>query len=551
MTSGQQLTDNHFGNFQDATKTGTKFNDLDGDGTKDGGEPGLENWVIRAYEDDGDGALAGGETIHDSDTTDSNGDYSLSLDPGDYVVCEVAQTGWTQSAPANTNCAAGDADLADGGHAELGVTSGQQLTDNHFGNFQDATKTGTKFNDLDGDGTKDGGEPGLENWVIRAYEDDGDGALAGGETIHDSDTTDSNGDYSLSLDPGDYVVCEVAQTGWTQSAPANTNCAAGDADLADGGHAELGVTSGQQLTDNHFGNYEPGTVVIEKDTVPNGPTDFTYTDDIDDCELGPLDDDSDPTNPNTDSCANVAPGSYEVSEDDPTPGHDLTALTCTDSDENGTESSADPGTRTATIELDPGETVTCHFENTERGKIELIKNITPDADPGRFDLLIKQGQTTIDSLDNAGDGASTGENLVPAGAYQVSEEGGDQPVTNLADYQKSIRCIDTANGNEVVLDQPADDADASVQVDIADDIVCTITNQRETPPGGGQAGATGGGVAGAVGGGGSGGGAAGEAVGADDGGTLPFTGLQLPLLVLTAISLLGLGYLTWRRSVGR
>ncbi len=139
--------------------------------------------MIRAYEDDGDGALAGGETIHDSDTTDSNGDYSLSLDPGDYVVCEVAQTGWTQSAPANTNCAAGDADLADGGHAELGVTSGQQLTDNHFGNFQDATKTGTKFNDLDGDGTKDGGEPGLENWVIRAYEDDGDGALAGGETI--------------------------------------------------------------------------------------------------------------------------------------------------------------------------------------------------------------------------------------------------------------------------------------------------------------------------------------------------------------------------------
>ena len=53
-------------------------------------------------------------------------------------------------------------------------------------------------------------------------------------------------------------------------------------------------------------------------------------------------------------------------------------------------------------------------------------------------------------------------------------------MTSLADYQKSIKCIDTANGDEVVLDQAADDADASVQVDAGDDIVCTITNTRET-----------------------------------------------------------------------
>ena len=53
-------------------------------------------------------------------------------------------------------------------------------------------------------------------------------------------------------------------------------------------------------------------------------------------------------------------------------------------------------------------------------------------------------------------------------------------MTSLADYQKSIKCIDTANGDAVVLDQAADDADASVQVDAGDDIVCTITNTRET-----------------------------------------------------------------------
>ena len=69
---------------------------------------------------------------------------------------------------------------------------------------------------------------------------------------------------------------------------------------------------------------------------------------------------------------------------------------------------------------------------------------------------------------------------MPNGSYQVSEEGGDQPATNLADYQKSIRCINTANDDQVVLDQPADDPDASVDVGFGDDIVCTITNVRET-----------------------------------------------------------------------
>jgi hypothetical protein len=53
------------------------------------------------------------------------------------------------------------------------------------------------------------------------------------------------------------VVCEVAQTGWTQSHPANTNCAAGPAALADGGHAEPDLTSGQSLTGNDFGNFQP------------------------------------------------------------------------------------------------------------------------------------------------------------------------------------------------------------------------------------------------------------------------------------------------------
>src|SRR5437899_12892385 len=50
---------------------------------------------------------------------------------------------------------------------------------------------------------------------------------SGETTVATSATTDASGNYALSLNPGTYVVCEVLQSGWTQSFPTgNTKCAA-------------------------------------------------------------------------------------------------------------------------------------------------------------------------------------------------------------------------------------------------------------------------------------------------------------------------------------
>src|SRR4029079_13303309 len=157
---------NDFVNYQAATKTGTKFNDLNANGVKDAGEPGLAGWVIRAYKDtNGNGSLDAGETtIAASDTTNASGVYTLTLDPGKYVVCEVAQAGWTQSKPTGTACSA-IAALAPGGWA-ITLVSNQVDSDNDFGNWRTATKSGTKFNDLNANGAKDAGEPGLPGWTI-------------------------------------------------------------------------------------------------------------------------------------------------------------------------------------------------------------------------------------------------------------------------------------------------------------------------------------------------------------------------------------------------
>src|SRR2546422_6759691 len=147
---------------------------------------------------------AGETTIAASATTDGSGAYTLTLNPGMYVVCEVLQAPWTQSRPTNTKCVAGSG-LGPGGYA-LTVSSGSTETGNDFGNFQQGTKSGVKFNDLNGNGVKDIGEPGLSGWTIRAYTDgNGDGTLSASEAAAvpaARATTDGAGAYTLHLDPG-------------------------------------------------------------------------------------------------------------------------------------------------------------------------------------------------------------------------------------------------------------------------------------------------------------------------------------------------------------
>jgi len=72
------------------------------------------------------------------------------------------------------------------------------------------TVSGVKFNDENGNGTKNGQEVGLEGWTI---------TLVGGQ-INTSTSTDDQGNYAFSgLLAGTYTVCEEAEDGWNQTYP--------------------------------------------------------------------------------------------------------------------------------------------------------------------------------------------------------------------------------------------------------------------------------------------------------------------------------------------
>jgi uncharacterized repeat protein (TIGR01451 family) len=157
------------------------------------------------------------------------------------------------------------------------VVGGQSITrstgDANAGDSANGVKTwiglisGVKYNDLNGNGTRDQNEPGLSGWTIRAYADtNGNGTLDAGETtIAGSATTGADGAYSINaLAAGNYVLCEVLQASWVQTQPANTKCAA-IAGLAQGGYAVALTGVNSNL---NFGNTVIGNLIITKTASP-------------------------------------------------------------------------------------------------------------------------------------------------------------------------------------------------------------------------------------------------------------------------------------------
>ena len=196
MTEGTTATGANFGDFKTGTISGLKFNDLDSDGMQDADESPLAGWTI-FLDANGNGTLDAAEA---SVVTGDDGAFSFSnIGPGIVKIEEVAQAGWQRTTP----------------NAAYTVKSGFVLTTT-IGNSQLGVITGHKYNDLDGDGVYDVGEPGIQGWTI-FLDNNANGVLDVGER---STVTDANGYYSFTaLLQGQYTVAEVQREGWDQTSP--------------------------------------------------------------------------------------------------------------------------------------------------------------------------------------------------------------------------------------------------------------------------------------------------------------------------------------------
>jgi hypothetical protein len=273
-------------------------------------------------------------------------------------------------------------------------------------------------------------------------------------------TSNDSGAFVLAdpVSPGTYTVKELVPPGWDLTSlrceESKTQNSSTDLSTAT---ATLLLEAGEVVTCT-FVDRRRGTIEIEKATAPAGNQTFLFTSDIPNAssfitQAG-----------NTTTFADLEPGQYRVTEDDPSAlvpdAFDLTGLDCVDSDAAGTDSSGDLSTRTATINLDPGETVTCTYTNTAQGSIRIRKEVTADGPADRvFDF---SGDLGVFSL-----------GPVAVGAPEEITVGGLAPGT-----YKVFESDPTADGWALVSETCTDGSSPLTGIDLAagEDVTCTFIN---------------------------------------------------------------------------
>ncbi len=177
-----------FTNFKKVTITADKFNDLNGNGVKDAGEPEIAGWQLTLT------GPAGG--ILSGDATQGSPASWVLIKAGTYTVSEELQGGWTHTTAASV---------------DVSVQSGSTPATVWFGNFKLVSVTAVKYTDLTGDGLTADDTP-LAGWTVHLWKD---------QAMVDTQVTGADGKYTWTgLGPGQYAVSEDVPGDWYATSPA-------------------------------------------------------------------------------------------------------------------------------------------------------------------------------------------------------------------------------------------------------------------------------------------------------------------------------------------
>ena len=239
LQAGQNIDTVDFGFAPTGTIGDTVYQDDNGDGTQQPGEPGIPNVEVTLVNPGPDGQLGtDDDTTQATTTTNDSGNYSFpNVPPGNYrVVVNNPPNGFTPTQiPPET----------------VSLQPGQTFNDADFGfrPQQLGTIGDTVYNDTNGNSQQDAGENGISGATVILTLPGADGQLGTDDDTTQNTTTDQNGIYTFSnLPAGSYRVAATNPGDFTptQTQPDAINLGAGqNIDTVDFGFAPGRVGSGQ------------------------------------------------------------------------------------------------------------------------------------------------------------------------------------------------------------------------------------------------------------------------------------------------------------------
>lgn len=225
--------------------------DVNGDGIQGGaGETGMPGVVVSLYD--------ATDVVVGTTTTDVNGAYAFTnLVPGDYSVGFAPPAGYafTLQNQGTNNAINSDADPVTGQTTTITLASGDNDLTWDAGLYEPASLGDYVWEDLNGDGIQDGGEPGIAGVKVELYD--------AATNLVRTTVTDGLGAYDFTgLIPGDYVVKFVRPAGYqfTQQDQGLLDDADSDADPVTGLTTTITLVSGQNDPNWDAGLYRPASL---------------------------------------------------------------------------------------------------------------------------------------------------------------------------------------------------------------------------------------------------------------------------------------------------
>jgi len=254
-----------FGFFGAASEGNFVWEDLNGNGIQDLGEPGIDGVTVNLLGAGDDNTFGTPDDITDTTITAGGGLYSFpSLAPGSYRLTFVEPGGYTITAPNRgaNDAVDSDADPITGETAVNILTIGEIDDTWDTGMYRPVTIGDFVWEDQNGNGIQDG-EPGVSGVTINLLGAGPDGMFGTADDFNDSGVTDGIGGYLFTgLAPGLYQVTFVAPVGFSITAQNQgaDDTLDSDANPANGQTATFAVPSNTSNVDWDAGIFQPASV---------------------------------------------------------------------------------------------------------------------------------------------------------------------------------------------------------------------------------------------------------------------------------------------------